>query len=1808
VLGARPASAQYTYTTIAGTPSIGTVDGVGSAARFNVPQGSAVDAGGNVYIASVGDHTIRKMTPAGSVTAFVGLANTPGSADGTGSAARFLSPSDVAIDAAGNLYVADSGNRTVRKITPAGVVTTLAGSPGLSGSNDGTGSAARFNTPFGIALDSSANVYVSDSGFNNNIRKITPAGVVTTLAGNPTGPGSNDGTGTGARFSSPRELAVDGAGNVFVADFNNHTIRKITPAGIVTTLAGLAGTAGEIDGVGNAARFQNPTGLAIDPAGNLYVGDASGRTVRTVTPGGAVTTLAGLAFAVQNIDGTGNAARFVSPNAVAFDGISGSLYVMDPSVNVVRKVTLGGVVTTVAGFNNVGTADGAGSNARFVSASGAAVSGAGTLYVADLFSQTIRGITPAGVVTTFAGLAGIAGSVDGTGSAARFRGPAGTAVDAAGNVYVADSNNHAIRKITPAGVVTTLAGSLGLSGSDDGTGSAARFNSPFGVAVDSTANVYVADTGNNAIRKITPAGVVTTLAGLAGSSGGSADGTGSAARFLVPRGLVVDGAGNVFVTDTNNNTIRKITSAGVVTTVAGFVGSPGSSNGFGSAARFNTPWGIAIDAGGTLYVVDQSTHIIRSITPSGNVGTVGGTPNFRGATDGVGSSATFNLPRGIAVDGAGNLLIADFGNNIIRKGTLSAATAPTIFQQPSNSTVSVGYGRIFTIAASGSPVVSFQWQVSTNGGASFTNVTDSELYAGSQGPTLSLTGIPLSLNNAQFRCVVTNGVLPNATSNAATLTVLQPPTFTTLAGVLRESFADGTGPGARFNFPWAVTIDSSSNLYVADTNNQIIRKVTPAGVVSTFAGVPGLSGNFDGPGNAARFAGPQGVAVDLAGNVYVADTRNFTIRKITPAGVVSTLAGFSGLSGGNDGTGSFAQFAAPQGIAVDNAGNVYVADTTAIRKITPAGVVTTLAGLAFNPGTADGAGSIARFNNATGIAVDPGGFLYVADSTSHTIRKITPAGVVTTLAGTAGSPGAVDATGAAARFNNPIGVTVDIVGNVFVADGANNRVRMITPAGVVTTIAGAVGCCYIDGPVASARFNFPRGVAVDGTTLYVVESGNGTIRKIAAGIVSTFAGVAQSTYLDGTGSAARFGSSNAINVGIALDPAGNIYVADLGNRNIRMITPAGVVTTLANSSNFISPIGIAFDPVNNVLRVVENIGVEISPGQTPGRIRTVTLGGVVTTLVSPPAVLAPQAIAIDETGLMYVYDAGVIWKITPAGAMTVLAGAQNTSGNVDATGAAARFGNVYGLAVDSAHNVYVADAGTSTIRKVTPAGVVTTLAGLGFNTGLNDGTGTAARFAALSPRGIAVDAAGVLYVTDTGNNAVRSVTPGGFVRTLAGLNTSSNAQDGLGVGARFVQPTGIAIDAAGKLYVMDGGTGLRLGQVVAPPGGCTYTLGATSASFDASGGFGTIAVTAAPGCPWSAVNNNAPFVSIIGGSSGIGNGTVAYTVPQNTSGVNLWSNNRSGMLSIEGQVFSVTQGGCSYTTTPPSVTFPAAGGPASIAVNTAFACSWAPFALPDWVSNLTVGPFVVAGPGALNLEAGPNTSGSPRSFNVPVAGLVVPLQQATVPVRPMTPGSRLTFSLANASAAQWLSAEIVGGRSYCIQVTASPTATTPGNPILSFFNNNNPTPDQITGQTPRLCGGSDQNEHVSFRITQSDSSSRSYRLHVVETTLFTNWFFTGGDYSSFTLLRNTTDQTINGGVTWYSDAGVFAGGQDFQIAPGAIVFFDARTNANVTAGSVQIQHDGPPQGLVGSQTTLSATTGLSFDTIFVDRIKEKGRY
>jgi hypothetical protein len=712
---------------------------------------------------------------------------------------------------------------------------------------------------------------------------------------------------------------------VYVADYFNHSIRKITASGVVSTLAG--STQGYTDGTGTSAQFSNPTGVAVDGTGNVYVADYNNHSI--------------------------------------------------------RKITASGVVSTLAGSGTSGNTDGTGTSAQFSKPTGVAVDGTGNVYVADLYNHSIRKITTSGVVSTLAG-SGASGNTDGTGTSAQFYWPIGVAVDGDGNVYVADFSNHSIRKITALGVVSTLAG-IGTSGYTDGTGTSAKFNNPYGVAVDGAGNVYVGDFGNHSIRKITASGVVSTLAG---STSGNTDGTGTSAKFILPRGVAVDGAGNVYVADRHNHRIRKITlSAGSAETTEtitanvcdSYTSPSGRHTWFGTGTYKDT---IANTAGCdsvitvNLTVRDKTTETITAnvcdtyTSPSGRhtwfgtgiykdtipnaagcdsiltinltviatpivtVSTLAGSTS--GYTDGTGTSAQFFYPSGVAVDGAGNVYVADQGNNRIRK-----------------------------ITASG--VVS------------------------------------------------------------------------TLAGSSTSGYTDGTGASAKFSSPSGVAVDGAGNVYVADRYNHRIRKITESGVVSTLAG-SGTSGNTDGTGTSAKFFYPSGVAVDGAGNVYVADQNNHSIRKITASGVVSTLAGSA--QGYTDGTGTSAKFDFPMGVAVDGDGNVYVADygNNRIRKITALGVVSTLAG--GTSGYTDGTGASAKFDYPRGVAVDGAGNVYVADQYNHRIRKITASGVVSTLAGS--TSGNTDGTGTSAQFYHPRGVAVDGAGNVYVADYGNHRIRKIT--------------------------------------------------------------------------------------------------------------------------------------------------------------------------------------------------------------------------------------------------------------------------------------------------------------------------------------------------------------------------------------------------------------------------------------------------------------------------------------------------------------------------------------------------------------------------------------------------------------------------------------------------------------------------------------------------------------------------------------------------------------------------------------------
>ena len=405
----------------------------------------------------------------------------------------------------------------------------------------------------------------------------------------------------------------------------------------------------------------------------------------------------------------------------------------------------------------------------------------------------------------------------------------------------------------------------------------------------------------------------------------------------------------------------------------------------------------------------------------------------------------------------------------------------------------------------------------------------------------------------------TAGVSTNITAlrqDLGTLGILEPVVLTTLAGSGNGAFGDGTGVGASFNAPNSVAVDVNGTVYVADQFNHRIRKVTSAGVVTTLAG-NGTAGFVNGNGTTAQFNNPIGIAVDGSGNVYVADAENHRVRKITSSGVVTTLAG-SGTAGFANGNGTSASFAVPLDVAVDESGNVYVADlqNNRIRKITSAGVVTTLAGSG-NGTFVDGNATTASFSGPNGVAVDGSGNVYVADAGNQRIRKVTSAGVVTTLAGN-GAAGYADGSGSTAMFNVPCGIAIDMNGNLYVTDGSNNRIRKVTPGGVVTTLAGSESAGFADGTGTVAMFNNPGGVAVDASgVIYVGDSWNHRIRKMQTQIQSLTTGL-NSVQGQASGLSSNFTTLQAQTGGLS---------SNLTTLQGQVNTLSGNVTVLASGQN-----------------------------------------------------------------------------------------------------------------------------------------------------------------------------------------------------------------------------------------------------------------------------------------------------------------------------------------------------------------------------------------------------------------------------------------------------------------------------------------------------------------------------------------------------------------------------------------------------------------------------------------------------------------
>src|ERR1039458_587268 len=659
--GADFQRASYQMATVAGSGQMGD-GGPATAAQIGVIQGVAVDRLGNVYLSDSDHHRVRKIDTKGVITTIAGTGFAGFSGDGgPATAAQLDTPYGVAVDFAGAVYVADYNNNRVRRIGPDGVIATFAGSGGEASSGDGgPATAAQLLEPRNVAVDAAGNLYISEYGANR-VRKVTLDGNIQTTAG--TGLAGYNGDGYPAvitQLNQPTGLAVDRTGVLYIADWGNSLVRKVLPDGLMSIVVG--------DPPGASTKSPNiqlykPVAVAVDLNQNLYVAEES-TIVHEYTAAGAWASFAGTGGAGFYGDGgPATAAGLTDPRDVAMD-LAGNLYIAD-GVRI-RKVS-NGTIRTIAGDDYMHIGDGASATAaELFNPSALWLDGGGNLLIADTGTERVRKVDSSGIITTLAGTGVTAPNTEGAIAAtATLVGPVGVVKDPAGNMLILESDR--IQQVGADGRIRTVMGTGSHAQSIDGLPPLqTSLVSPNGLCIDRAANVYVADA--HRILKWPPGGMVTTVAGngLPGAAGDGAQAT--LAQLWYPHACAVDSFGNLYIADTSNHRIRKVDAGGVITTVAG-TGKLGYNGDEGPAtsAELWLPAGVAADDNGDIFISDTGNNRIRQVTPDGVIHTIAGTGDASfGGDGGAALNAQIYGPAGILLDGAGDLFFADATNNRVR--------------------------------------------------------------------------------------------------------------------------------------------------------------------------------------------------------------------------------------------------------------------------------------------------------------------------------------------------------------------------------------------------------------------------------------------------------------------------------------------------------------------------------------------------------------------------------------------------------------------------------------------------------------------------------------------------------------------------------------------------------------------------------------------------------------------------------------------------------------------------------------------------------------------------------------------------------------------------------------------------------------------------------------------------------------------------------------------------------------------------------------------------------------------------------------
>ena len=1005
------------------TGNISTVASIGTGA-FDGAEGMALDGAGNLYIAN-GRDCIRKIDAStGNISIVAGTESWPldagfGGDGGPAISAMLNYPDDVALDTAGNLYIADSHNDCIRKVDAStGTISTVAGA-----------------APKRESGELEQGERVSSRGSTHVLEAMAAQALAEKKAplrnrGSTRGFGGDGGPATSAMLQSPLSVALDAADNLYIADFGNHRIRKVDAlTGNISTVAGTGKRGFDGDGGPAAlAKLHSPRGIALDGAGNLYIADAENHRIRKVgASNGNISTVAGTGSAGFSGDGgPAAAATFRYPWRVACDS-AGNLYVVDINCGIRKVDASTGHISTVAGR---GLGDGGPAvAAMFEGPQRLALDSDGNLYIADSDNSTIRKIDAStGNISTVAGsgVEGFGGD-GGPAVAAMLNRPAGVALDRAGNLLISDKGNHRIRKVdVSTGNISTVAGTgTGGVGGDGGPATSAKLNSPSGIALDGIDNLYIADSENHRVRKVTAfTGTISTVAGTKGRGFSGDGGKATVAKLDEPTGLALDAAGNLYIAELGNGRVRKVdASTRHISTVVGpRPEDPDGDGGPATSAMLNVS-GIALDGADNLFIAGADSHCVRKVDAStGNISTIAGAGGYSqrheggfGGDGGPAVSAMLHSPEGVALEAAGNLYIADRFNHRIRK--VDAAT-----------------GNILTIAGMGN--------------AGFGGDGDTATAAMLDHPE----GLALDAANNLYVADSGNHRIRKVDASTGNIS--------TIAGTGKRGFGGNGGPArsALLNSPEGVALDAAGNLYLSDTGNHCIRKVdVSTGNILTVAGTGECGfGGDGGPAASAMLNEPNGIALDGAGNLYIADSGNTRIRKMDAStGNISTVAGI-GMPGfaGDDGPAIAAMLNDPKGVALDDAGNLYIADAGhdkpyvslgnhRIRKVDAStGTISTVAGVGLGDG---GPATSLPFVSPTDVAVDDAGNLYVADQFNQRIRKVDAStGNISTIAGT-GREGFGGDGGPASRavLFEPQGLAVDGAGDLYFADSGNHRIRRV---------------------------------------------------------------------------------------------------------------------------------------------------------------------------------------------------------------------------------------------------------------------------------------------------------------------------------------------------------------------------------------------------------------------------------------------------------------------------------------------------------------------------------------------------------------------------------------------------------------------------------------------------------------------------------------------------------------------------------------------------------------------------------------------